>query len=146
MCVGGGVRTEPVEVCECSTPQSVGAIWAEGSLLDQQQREPAGSHQPTGGVMGVPRQLRPSPPGPLGSASLTCHAQIQLSLQFTLWPFAAMLQADDEDDMLEMQMKSPFGSSFRTFNATDYKPIGKTYGLLLIQDLDCPDQTHRIKT
>lgn len=36
-----------------------------------------------------------------------------------------MLQADDEDDMLEMQMKSPFGSSFRTFNATDYKPIGK---------------------
>lgn len=40
--------------------------------------------------------------------------------------FAAMLQADDEDDMMEMQMKSPFGSSFRTFNATDYKPIGKT--------------------
>lgn len=39
--------------------------------------------------------------------------------------FAAMLQADDEDDMIEMQMKSPFGSSFRTFNATDYKPIGK---------------------
>lgn len=39
--------------------------------------------------------------------------------------FAAMLQADDEDDMMEMQMKSPFGSSFRTFNATDYKPIGK---------------------
>lgn len=36
----------------------------------------------------------------------------------------AMLQADDEDDMMEMQMKSPFGSSFRTFNATDYKPIG----------------------
>lgn len=36
-----------------------------------------------------------------------------------------MLQADDEDDMMEMQMKSPFGSSFRTFNATDYKPIGK---------------------
>uniref|UniRef100_A0A3B4BEL7 Uncharacterized protein n=1 Tax=Periophthalmus magnuspinnatus TaxID=409849 RepID=A0A3B4BEL7_9GOBI len=34
-----------------------------------------------------------------------------------------MLQADDEDDMMEMQMKSPFGSSFRTFNATDYKPI-----------------------
>uniref|UniRef100_A0A3P8WZD7 DDB1- and CUL4-associated factor 1 n=1 Tax=Cynoglossus semilaevis TaxID=244447 RepID=A0A3P8WZD7_CYNSE len=30
---------------------------------------------------------------------------------------------DDEDDMMEMQMKSPFGSSFRTFNATDYKPI-----------------------
>lgn len=36
-----------------------------------------------------------------------------------------MLQADDEDDMMEMQMKSPFGSSFRTFNATDYKPIGE---------------------
>nr|XP_033782522.1 DDB1- and CUL4-associated factor 1 [Geotrypetes seraphini] len=35
----------------------------------------------------------------------------------------AMLQADDEDDLLEERMKSPFGSSFRTFNATDYKPI-----------------------
>ncbi|XP_056279423.1 DDB1- and CUL4-associated factor 1-like isoform X1 [Pseudoliparis swirei] len=37
--------------------------------------------------------------------------------------YGAMLQADDEDDMMEMQMKSPFGSSFRTFNATGYKPI-----------------------
>uniref|UniRef100_A0A7N6AN60 DDB1- and CUL4-associated factor 1 n=1 Tax=Anabas testudineus TaxID=64144 RepID=A0A7N6AN60_ANATE len=37
--------------------------------------------------------------------------------------YGAMLQADDEDEMMEMQMKSPFGSSFRTFNATDYKPI-----------------------
>uniref|UniRef100_A0A665TPR2 DDB1- and CUL4-associated factor 1 n=1 Tax=Echeneis naucrates TaxID=173247 RepID=A0A665TPR2_ECHNA len=37
--------------------------------------------------------------------------------------YGAMLQADDEEDMMEMQMKSPFGSSFRTFNATDYKPI-----------------------
>lgn len=36
-----------------------------------------------------------------------------------------MLQADDEDDLLEERMRSPFGSSFRTFNATDYKPIGK---------------------
>uniref|UniRef100_A0A8C7IM14 DDB1- and CUL4-associated factor 1 n=1 Tax=Oncorhynchus kisutch TaxID=8019 RepID=A0A8C7IM14_ONCKI len=40
--------------------------------------------------------------------------------------YGAMLQADNEDDLLEMQMKTPFGSSFRTFNATDYKPIGKT--------------------
>ncbi|XP_056129315.1 DDB1- and CUL4-associated factor 1-like [Lampris incognitus] len=37
--------------------------------------------------------------------------------------YGAMLQADDEDDMMEMQLKTPFGSSFRTFNATDYKPI-----------------------
>ncbi|ROI74347.1 DDB1- and CUL4-associated factor 1 [Anabarilius grahami] len=37
--------------------------------------------------------------------------------------YGAMLQADDEDDMMEQQMKSPFGSSFRTFDATDYKPI-----------------------
>lgn len=42
-----------------------------------------------------------------------------------------MLQADDESDMMEVQMKSPFGSSFRTFNATDYKPIGKTFFFLL---------------
>lgn len=40
----------------------------------------------------------------------------------------AMLQADDEDDLMEERMKSPFGSSFRTFNATDYKPIGKCEG------------------
>ena len=39
-----------------------------------------------------------------------------------------MLQADDEDDLMEERMKSPFGSSFRTFNATDYKPIGKCEG------------------
>lgn len=39
-----------------------------------------------------------------------------------------MLQADDEDDLMEERMKSPFGSSFRTFNATDYKPIGEGGG------------------
>ncbi|XP_063797456.1 DDB1- and CUL4-associated factor 1 isoform X2 [Pseudophryne corroboree] len=37
--------------------------------------------------------------------------------------YGAMLQADDDDDLMEDRMKSPFGSSFRTFNATDYKPI-----------------------
>ncbi|XP_059103734.1 DDB1- and CUL4-associated factor 1-like isoform X1 [Peromyscus eremicus] len=37
--------------------------------------------------------------------------------------YGARLQADDEDDFLEERMMSPFGSSFRTFNATDYKPI-----------------------
>ncbi|XP_074530971.1 DDB1- and CUL4-associated factor 1-like [Halichoeres trimaculatus] len=37
--------------------------------------------------------------------------------------YGAMLQADDEDDEMEEQIKSPFGSSFRTFDATDYKPI-----------------------
>uniref|UniRef100_A0A3Q3BBL1 DDB1- and CUL4-associated factor 1 n=1 Tax=Kryptolebias marmoratus TaxID=37003 RepID=A0A3Q3BBL1_KRYMA len=37
--------------------------------------------------------------------------------------YGAMLQADDEDDVMDQQMKSPFGSSFRTFDATDYEPI-----------------------
>lgn len=37
--------------------------------------------------------------------------------------YGAMLQADDDDDSVDQQMKSPFGSSFRTFDATDYKPI-----------------------
>uniref|UniRef100_A0AAX7SXW4 DDB1- and CUL4-associated factor 1 n=1 Tax=Astatotilapia calliptera TaxID=8154 RepID=A0AAX7SXW4_ASTCA len=37
--------------------------------------------------------------------------------------YGAMLQADDEDDAMDQQMKGPFGSSFRTFDATDYKPI-----------------------
>lgn len=36
-----------------------------------------------------------------------------------------MLQADEEDDAMDQQMKSPFGSSFRTFDATDYKPISR---------------------
>ena len=40
--------------------------------------------------------------------------------------YGAMLQADEEDDVMDQQMKSPFGSSFRTFDATDYKPIGMT--------------------
>lgn len=44
-------------------------------------------------------------------------------------PQPAMLQADDEDDLMEERMKSPFGSSFRTFNATDYKPIGEHEGV-----------------
>ncbi|XP_072307893.1 DDB1- and CUL4-associated factor 1-like isoform X1 [Eucyclogobius newberryi] len=37
--------------------------------------------------------------------------------------YGAMLQADDDDDSVDQQMKSPFGSSFRTFDATNYKPI-----------------------
>lgn len=37
--------------------------------------------------------------------------------------YGAMLQADDDDDSVNQQMRSPFGSSFRTFDATDYKPI-----------------------
>ncbi|CAJ1051159.1 DDB1- and CUL4-associated factor 1-like isoform X3 [Xyrichtys novacula] len=37
--------------------------------------------------------------------------------------YGAMLQADDEVEAMEEQIKSPFGSSFRTFDATDYKPI-----------------------
>uniref|UniRef100_A0A673X2A6 DDB1- and CUL4-associated factor 1 n=1 Tax=Salmo trutta TaxID=8032 RepID=A0A673X2A6_SALTR len=37
--------------------------------------------------------------------------------------YGAMLQADEEDDVMDQQMKSPFGSSFRTFDATNYKPI-----------------------
>lgn len=41
----------------------------------------------------------------------------------------AMLQADEEDDAMDQQMKSPFGSSFRTFDATDYKPIGRWHFL-----------------
>ncbi len=43
--------------------------------------------------------------------------------------WTAMLQADDEDDAMDQQMKSPFGSSFRTFDATDYKPIGRLHFL-----------------
>lgn len=43
-----------------------------------------------------------------------------------------MLQADDEDDVMDQQMKSPFGSSFRTFDATDYEPIGRWFLLDLL--------------
>ncbi|XP_015243536.1 PREDICTED: protein VPRBP-like isoform X1 [Cyprinodon variegatus] len=37
--------------------------------------------------------------------------------------YGAMLQDDDEHDSISGQVASPFGSSFRTFDATDYKPI-----------------------
>uniref|UniRef100_H3CH15 DDB1- and CUL4-associated factor 1 n=1 Tax=Tetraodon nigroviridis TaxID=99883 RepID=H3CH15_TETNG len=37
--------------------------------------------------------------------------------------YAAVLQADDEADVLDQRVKSAFGSSFRTFDASDYKPI-----------------------
>lgn len=46
---------------------------------------------------------------------------------FFFFLLLAMLQADDEDEIMEQQMKSPFGSSFRTFDATDYKPIGTVF-------------------
>lgn len=49
--------------------------------------------------------------------------------------YTAMLQADDEDDVMEEQIKSPFGSSFRTFDATDYKPIGRLDFCLLLTHL-----------
>lgn len=42
-----------------------------------------------------------------------------------------MLQADEEEDAMDRQMKIPFGSSFRTFDATDYKPIGRLHFLLI---------------
>lgn len=46
VCIWGEVWTEPVEVCECASHSQSEAIWAEGSVLDQQQREPAGSQSP----------------------------------------------------------------------------------------------------
>uniref|UniRef100_A0A8D3D6J1 DDB1- and CUL4-associated factor 1 n=1 Tax=Scophthalmus maximus TaxID=52904 RepID=A0A8D3D6J1_SCOMX len=53
--------------------------------------------------------------------------------------YGAMLQADDEDDAMDQQMKSPFGSSFRTFDATDYKPIATVDVKRNIFDL-CTDE------
>ncbi|XP_053723748.1 DDB1- and CUL4-associated factor 1-like [Synchiropus splendidus] len=37
--------------------------------------------------------------------------------------YGAVLNLDDEDDVMEKPNKSPFESSFRTLNASDYKPI-----------------------
>ena len=37
---------------------------------------------------------------------------------------AAIHQFDDDDQMDEETIKSPFGSSFRTFDSTDYSNIG----------------------
>ncbi|XP_071500880.1 DDB1- and CUL4-associated factor 1-like [Diadema antillarum] len=37
--------------------------------------------------------------------------------------YGAIFQSDSDDELVEERMKSPFGSSIRTFDATDYKPI-----------------------
>ena len=37
-----------------------------------------------------------------------------------------MFQSDADEELVEERMKSPFGSSIRTFDATDYKPIGES--------------------
>ena len=37
--------------------------------------------------------------------------------------FSAILQFEDEEELEEKQIKSPFGSSFRTFDGTDYSNI-----------------------
>uniref|UniRef100_A0A667WUF5 DDB1- and CUL4-associated factor 1 n=1 Tax=Myripristis murdjan TaxID=586833 RepID=A0A667WUF5_9TELE len=52
--------------------------------------------------------------------------------------YGAMLQADEEEDAMDRQMKIPFGSSFRTFDATDYKPIATVDVKRNISDL-CTD-------
>lgn len=52
-----------------------------------------------------------------------------------------MLEADDEDEAMELQMKSPFGSSFRTFDATHYKPIGRLH-FLFVANLMLMGQIH----
>lgn len=57
-----------------------------------------------------------------------------------------MLQADDEDDAMDQQMKSPFGSSFRTFDATDYKPIGRLHFFLCRLKKHLPTTVHFYNT
>ncbi|XP_054751172.2 DDB1- and CUL4-associated factor 1-like [Lytechinus pictus] len=37
--------------------------------------------------------------------------------------YGVIFQSDSDDELVEERMKSPFGSSIRTFDATDYKPI-----------------------
>ena len=36
--------------------------------------------------------------------------------------------SEEDGELLDGQVKSPFGSSFRTFDATDYSNIGKLEG------------------
>lgn len=53
----------------------------------------------------------------------------------------AVLQAEDEADVLDQRTKNAYGSSFRTFDATDYKPIGRRHFLWLQPDKDtCTDE------
>ncbi|XP_024118657.1 DDB1- and CUL4-associated factor 1 isoform X1 [Oryzias melastigma] len=56
--------------------------------------------------------------------------------------YGAMLHPDDDEDAMDPQMKSPFGSSFRTFDATNYKPIATVDVKKNIFDL-CTDSKDR---
>lgn len=42
--------------------------------------------------------------------------------------FSVAAISEEDGELLDGQLKSPFGSSFRTFDATDYSNIGQYLG------------------
>ena len=59
-------------------------------------------------------------------ARITCFTDLFNLVYIILYVFSpsVIFQSDSDDELVEERMKSPFGSSIRTFDATDYKPIG----------------------
>lgn len=120
-----------MHACVCLMPQSLRDIWTEESFGLATERASwfmpprRKSHGRAVTALLIQQPLKPLKSQKHGYPAHCAWLLFSLSRFLWLFVFAAMLQADDEDEMMEMQMKSPFGSSFRTFNATDYKPIGK---------------------